>query len=118
MQRFQQNTKIINLHLDGFDISFDYNSFSNNSIVTMSHGVSIKMEGLDLAMRSGFKKNEILRGPTLIVTPFMANMERYTAFYLYTNIIQNQFVGDVRAPLLWVVPEKSRYGDMTCLTYE
>ena len=49
------NTKIlaelknITLHLDGFDIRFDYDSFSNKSVLTMSHGVSIKMEGLDLA---------------------------------------------------------------------
>ena len=41
--------KNINLHLDGFDIRFDYHSFSNKSIVTMSHGVSLKMAGSDLA---------------------------------------------------------------------
>ena len=29
--------KTINLHLDGYDIRFDYDSFSSNSIVTMSH---------------------------------------------------------------------------------
>ena len=29
--------KTINLHLDGYDICFDYDSFSSNSIVTMSH---------------------------------------------------------------------------------
>ena len=52
----------IYLHSDGFDIRFDYDSFSNKSIMTMSHGVSIKMGGSDLAMRLGFKENEILRG--------------------------------------------------------
>ena len=62
--------KNINLHLDGFDIRFDYYSFSNKSIVTMSHGVLMRMEGSDLAMRLGFKENEILRGPTLIVFSF------------------------------------------------
>ena len=51
----------INLHSDGFDIRFDYDSFSNKSIVTMSHGVSIKIEGSDLAMRMGFKENKIFR---------------------------------------------------------
>ena len=52
--------KNINLHLDGFNIPFDYDFFSNKSIVTMSHGVLIKLEGLDLSMRLGFKDNEIL----------------------------------------------------------
>ena len=37
--------KTINFHSDSFDICFDSNSFSNKAIVTMSHGVSIKMEG-------------------------------------------------------------------------
>ena len=44
----------INLHLDGFDVCFDYDYFSNKSVVTMSHGVSIKKERSDLALRLGF----------------------------------------------------------------
>ena len=48
----------------------------------------------------------------------MVNMERYTALYVYTHIVQNQLVGDVRAPLLWVVPVESRYVGMTFVTYE
>ena len=80
----------INLHSNGFDIRFDYASFSNKTIVAISHGVSIKMEG--------FKENEILRGSTPIVSPFMTNMKRFTVLYVYADIIQNQLVGDVRAP--------------------
>ena len=41
----------INSHSDGFNVHFDYDSFSNKSIVAMSHGVPIKTEGSDLAMR-------------------------------------------------------------------
>ena len=52
----------INCHLDGFHICIDYDSFSNKFIVTMSHEVSIKVEGLELTIRMGFKENEILRG--------------------------------------------------------
>ena len=66
----------------------------------------------------GFKENGILRGSTPIVSPFMTNLKRYTALYVYTDITQNQLVGDLRAPLLRVVPVKSRYGDTTCVTYE
>ena len=65
---------IVNLHSDGFDICFDYDSFSNKTIVTMSHGVSIKMEGSDLAMQMGFKENEILRGSLSIVSLFMTSI--------------------------------------------
>ena len=108
----------INFHSDGFYIRFDYDSFPNKSIVTMSHAVSIKMEGSDLAMRMEFKENEILRGSTTIISLFMMNMKRYTALYVYTDIIQNQLVGDVRASLLRVVPVKLKYGDTTCVTYE
>ena len=69
-------------------------------------------------MRLGFKENESLRGPTSIVSPFMASMEQYTALYIYKDVIQNQLVGHVRAPLLGVVPVKPRYGDKTYVTYE
>ena len=62
-------------------------TFPTSLIVTMSHGVSIKMDSSDLAFRLGFKKNEILRAPTPIVSSFMANMERYAAFYVYTDIV-------------------------------
>ena len=48
----------------------------------------------------------------------MANIKRYTALYVYTDITQNQLMGDVRAPLLRAVPVKSRYADTTCVTYE
>ena len=47
--------KTINLHLDSFDIRFDYDYFSKKSIVTISHEVSIKMEGSDLVMQVEFK---------------------------------------------------------------
>ena len=63
-----------------------------------------------MTMRMGFKENEILLGSTSIISPFMTNIKRYTALYVYTDIIQNQLVGDVRAPLLRVVLVK--YGDM------
>ena len=89
--------KTISLHLDSFNIRFD--SFSNKSVVTMSHGVSIKIERSDLAMQKGLKKNETLRGSAPIVSLFMTNMKRYTGLYVSTNVIQNQVVG-VRAPLL------------------
>ena len=64
--------KTINLRLDRFDIHFDCDSFSNKSVV--SHGVSIKME----------VSNEH-------ETPFMANMKRYTALYIYTDITYKCF---------------------------
>ena len=103
----------INLYSDGFNVHFDYDSFSNKSIVAMSHGVSIKTEGSDLAMRMGFEENEILSGSTSIISLFVANMKRNTVLYVYTDITQNQLVGDVGTPLLQVVPVKSRYEDAT-----
>ena len=48
----------------------------------------------------------------------MVKMEGYTALYVYIDINQNQQVGDVRASLLRIFPNKSRYGDRTCVTYE
>ena len=107
--KIPKGPKTINLHSDGFDICFDYDSFSNKSIVT--HGVSIKMEGSDLSMRMGFKENEILRGSVPIVSLSMTHMKRY-------RDIQNQLVGDVRTSLLRVVTVKSIYGDPTCVTCE
>ena len=66
----------------------------------------------------GFKEDKILRSPTPIVSLFVANMQWHIALYVYTSIIQNQLVGDVRGTLLRVVLVKSRYGDTTCVTYQ
>ena len=99
----------IDLHSNGFDICFDYDPFSYKPIVTVSHGVSIKMVGSELAMRLGFTENEILRGLTSIVSPFLANMEQYTALYVYIDIIHNQLVGNVRTPLLRDIIETWRH---------
>ena len=41
--------KTINLHTDGFGICFYYDSFSSESIMTMSHGVS-KINGFGYAI--------------------------------------------------------------------
>ena len=68
-------------------------------------------------MQKGLKKNETLRGSAPIVSLFMTNMKRYTGLYVSTNVIQNQVVG-VRAPLLWAVPLKLRYGHIKYVTYE
>ena len=90
----EPNTKIptgpnaINLHSDGFDICFLYDFFSRKTIVAISHGISIRMEGSYLAMQMGFKENEILCGSIPIVSLFMTNMKRYTALYVYKDIIQ------------------------------
>ena len=62
-------------------------TFPTSLIVTMSHGVSIKMDDSDLDFWLGFKKNEIMRVPTPTVSSFMANMERYAAFFVYTDIV-------------------------------
>ena len=69
-------------------------------------------------MQLGFTENEILRGPKPNISPLMANMKRYTALYVYIGIIQNQLVGNVKAPLLRVVPVKSRYGKAAPVTFE
>ena len=52
----------INLHLNGFDIPLDYDSFSSKSIVTMSHGVLIKMEGSDWLCEWDSKRMELCVG--------------------------------------------------------
>ena len=100
--------KTINLHSDGFDICFDYDSFFQQ---IYCDSWSIKMDGSDLSMGVGFKKNEILRGSAPIVSLFMTHMKQY-------RDIQNQLVGDVRTSLLRVVTVKSIYGNQTCVTCE
>ena len=68
-----------------------------------------KMEGSDLAMQMGFKENEILRWCTSIVSLFMPNMKQYTELCVYTDIIMNQLVGYVRAPLTYVTYEQIQF---------
>ena len=48
-------SKTINLHSDSFNIRFDYDSFSNKSMVNMSHGLS-KNGGIRLGYANGIQR--------------------------------------------------------------
>ena len=47
--------KTISLHSDGFDIRFDYDSFSNKSILTVSRGMN-KNGGIRLGYANGIQR--------------------------------------------------------------
>ena len=41
-----------------------------------------------------------------------------TTIYVYSDIVQNQTTGDVKTPLLRVIPITSKYGSIACVHYD
>ena len=70
----------------------------------------------DIAQCLGIGPN--LKVENTYVAEQVSKVNKYNAIYVYTDIIQNQTTGDVKAPLLRVVPVTSKYGTVSCIHYD
>ena len=51
--------------------------------------------------------------------PYVSNLNiRLQSLYVYLNIVESQIVGDVRAPLLRIVPAQGKDGEIITLNYD
>ena len=63
----------------------------------------------------GYNPDKVLLATKYHTPQNVANLHLYQNCYIYTNIAQNQLVGDVKAPLLRLVPVKDE--NMTYIHY-
>ena len=74
-------------------------------------------KGSDIARCFGFNENERL-GEGISISPSVVTVNLYHSIYVYTDIIENQYTGDFKVPLLRVIPITSRYGDNFYVKYD
>ena len=85
-------------------------------ILSRSEKTQLNFNNSDIGYCFGFDPSEILTDKKTYVSKSITNLNLYQNCYVYTDIIQNQIVGDVKAPLLRVVPIKN--GKFTYIHYD
>lgn len=97
-------------------ISLTYDNVSHKVTVTLAKGMKILIPK-ELSLMLGFDKIAELAKTT--TAPFVSdlNIGRQSLF-VYLNVLEDQIVGDVRAPLLRTVPVQGKKGDTITINYE
>ena len=97
--------------LEKFDIKITYNSTSRRVTITAGKDGRIKLRN-DLARVLGFDHDTLIRGTTQVGAYLATPSGGFTSMYVYTVIIEEQFVGDYNATLLRTIPIQGRkHGD-------
>ena len=93
--------------LTNFHIQISYDSSKRRVTITAGKKGRIKLRH-DLARVLGFDHDTLIRGTTQVGSYLATPSGGFTAMYVYTDIIQEQFVGDYNATLLRTIPIQGR----------
>ena len=89
-------------------IKFSYNPSSRKVTVDVKRGATIWFTG-DIAAVLGFAQDCFIEKKTS--SPYTADINGgFSSLYVYTDIVDPQFVGDVKVPLLRIVNIQGDYG--------
>ena len=90
-------------------IKFTYNRSTRKVTVDVKQGAMVWITG-DIAAVLGFGKDSVLTEK--MTSPFVADINRgFSSMYVYTDIVDAQFVGDVKVTLLRIVNTEGKYGN-------
>ena len=82
-------------------VKFSYNHSSRKVTVDVKHGTTVWFTG-DIATVLGFDQDCVIKKKTS--SPYAADINGgFSSMYVYTDIVDAQFVGDVKVPLLRIV---------------
>ena len=89
-------------------VKFSYNHSSHKVTVDVKHGTTVWFTG-DIATVLGFDQDCVIKKKTS--SPYAADINGgFSSMYVYTDIVDAQFVGDVKVPLLRIVNIEGEYG--------
>ncbi len=89
-------------------VKFSYNHSSRKVTVDVKHGTTVWFIG-DIATVLGFDQDCVIKKKTS--SPYAADINGgFSSMYVYTDIVDAQFVGDVKVPLLRIVNIEGEYG--------
>ena len=100
---------------------FKVDNPGGKSKITIFSHCRLLMNGSDIALRLGFDKDlrHFTRGNIeSIKSPVVATTRSLDNVYVYTDIVENQHVGDFKVPLLRVVPVRSKFNEINWIHYD
>ncbi|CAB3992890.1 Hypothetical predicted protein [Paramuricea clavata] len=90
-------------------VKFSYNRSSRKVSVDVKHDTTLWFTG-ELATVLGFDQDTLIEKKTS--SPYAADINGgFSSMYVYTDIVDAQFVGDVKVPLLRIVNIEGEYGN-------
>ena len=90
-------------------IKFSYVASKRKVKINVSKGRYILITG-DIATTLGFEQDTVIEKET--ISPYVSDVNGgFSSMYVYTDIVDAQFVGDVKVPLLRIVNAQENYGD-------
>ncbi|CAB4024440.1 Hypothetical predicted protein [Paramuricea clavata] len=108
----EQLTKALNVGMSKetqTKVKFSYNRSSRKVSVDVKHDTTMWFTG-ELATVLGFAQDTLIEMKTS--SPYPADINGgFSSMYVYTDIVDVQFVGDVKVPLLRIVNIEGEYGN-------
>jgi hypothetical protein len=90
-------------------VKFNYNRSSRKVLVDVKHGTTVWFIG-ELATVLGFDQDTLIEKKTS--SPYAEYINcGFSSMYVYTDIVDAQFVGDVKVPLLRIINIEGEYGN-------
>jgi len=97
-------------------ISFKLDTRSQKVTITLDSGKKFSFEN-DLGVILGFSSDIIITKTT--TAPFVSDLNiGLQSLYVYLNLVESQIVGDIRAPLLRIVPAQGKDGEIITINYD
>lgn len=99
---------------------YSVNQISKRVSIQLADGCNLHFNNSDIAKCLGFKpKSTLTDFNVFIPSDSMMNTTRtYDHVYVYSDIIENQHVGDYKVPLLRIVPITSKFGEINWIHYD
>ena len=100
-------------------ITYSFEKVSQKTSIKKSERIYINWKNSDIAKCLGFNPDSYILKKERYTSPNLASTKSmYKNVYVYSDIIKNQSVGNVKAPLLRIVPVEGSYGEICCVRYE
>ena len=99
------------------DVDLRYVPTDKRTSVYVKSGCHVKLDG-DIATVLGFETGTVVNN-TLLTSPFLSLVTgNVSSLFIYSDIIQSQYVGDVKVPLLRAVGVEGKHGDFITKSFD
>ena len=109
---------------DPYPFIYRYEKHSSKVFIKVPTGCGISFHESDIARCLGFKQEKQFRQSfgektyNEFESDVIVSRKSIESIYIYSDIVENQYVGDYKVPLLRVVPVRSNFGEMDWIHYD
>ena len=98
--------------------TYDYDEITRRVTIKTDPNCTVDLSFTDIATCLGFSFSHAVLGRNKVESIAMTRLNKHDSVYIYTDIIENQYVGNYKVPLLRVVPIRSNFGELNWVHYD